>query len=494
MATLTFESSAGEIEVALRPSGVILGRLPTCDVVLTDPSVSRRHAEVYKDATGWRIRDLGSSSGVRVDGVRHEECPLRDGMVIALGKQLLNVQIPPPTESGTGVLASRTLADFMLVQGLQGGEDDPKISDLGRVVRLAAAIRDAPTVARIAATVLQEAALATSAERAMLCLIDEEGHDISRFYLHDRPFEASSTFVGRVLAERAAVIAADVDDDQELAAANSVMFDEVRAILAVPLWSGTDVIGVLYLDRRSGNFMSANLELVLALGYLGAAEIERVEIRGELDLERRRRRTVARLLPSDLAQALGMSGEVELHEGVVAVAVASLVSLAADDVAQRLALAEAMAPIVIEEGDGVLVDASPDHLIVLHRSDDDLTAAVLGAARSAELLISVGEALCSTRQRWSAIRVQAVVHAGMGLVGAFGTGLERGISLAGPVRDEALETLRRGRPGRIRITESIGPDLAPHRELVPEREGTGVAIWMIRQQKPRLIANTVMEE
>ena len=111
-------------------------------MVLTDPSVSRRHAEVYKDATGWRIRDLGSSSGVRVDGVRHEECPLRDGMVIALGKQLLNVQIPPPTESGTGVLASRTLADFMLVQGLQGGEDDPKISDLGRVVRLAAAIRE----------------------------------------------------------------------------------------------------------------------------------------------------------------------------------------------------------------------------------------------------------------------------------------------------------------------------------------------------------------
>lgn len=51
------------------PGGALLGRSRDCDVVLSDPNVSRHHAEVRPGGeTGWTVQDLGSTNGVRVNG------------------------------------------------------------------------------------------------------------------------------------------------------------------------------------------------------------------------------------------------------------------------------------------------------------------------------------------------------------------------------------------------------------------------------------------
>jgi hypothetical protein len=58
---------------------VTLGRSRDCDCVLAEPSVSRRHAELSRAGEHWRLRDLGSRNGTRVNGVRlldeAEVCP-----------------------------------------------------------------------------------------------------------------------------------------------------------------------------------------------------------------------------------------------------------------------------------------------------------------------------------------------------------------------------------------------------------------------------------
>jgi transcriptional regulator with PAS, ATPase and Fis domain len=59
----------GERVIAHRlPDGgtVTVGRSPTCDVVIDEPSVSRRHALVHLD--GLRVEDLGSANGTRIGG------------------------------------------------------------------------------------------------------------------------------------------------------------------------------------------------------------------------------------------------------------------------------------------------------------------------------------------------------------------------------------------------------------------------------------------
>lgn len=62
-----------------------LGRLPECDVTLTDPSVSRRHARVAEEGGVWRITDLGSTNGVKVNGERVATAELAHGDRIELG-------------------------------------------------------------------------------------------------------------------------------------------------------------------------------------------------------------------------------------------------------------------------------------------------------------------------------------------------------------------------------------------------------------------------
>lgn len=54
-------------------------------VVLRDPNVSRRHAELSHDGRTWRIADLNSTNGTLVNDVDVDECALRNGDLITLG-------------------------------------------------------------------------------------------------------------------------------------------------------------------------------------------------------------------------------------------------------------------------------------------------------------------------------------------------------------------------------------------------------------------------
>ena len=60
-------------------------------LVLTDPSVSRHHVEITLTRRGARIRDLGSTNGIRVDGVEIFEAVLRPGARIQIGGTTLEV-------------------------------------------------------------------------------------------------------------------------------------------------------------------------------------------------------------------------------------------------------------------------------------------------------------------------------------------------------------------------------------------------------------------
>jgi pSer/pThr/pTyr-binding forkhead associated (FHA) protein len=64
---------------------VVIGRSRDCDIVLSDPNVSRRHAELRRDENAWHAIDLGSTNGVKVNGRRVDQAALRDGDRITIG-------------------------------------------------------------------------------------------------------------------------------------------------------------------------------------------------------------------------------------------------------------------------------------------------------------------------------------------------------------------------------------------------------------------------
>src|SRR5262245_42520957 len=63
----------------------VIGRSRDCDVVVADPNVSRRHAELRKGDEGWTVIDLGSTNGIKVNGRRVGQAVLRPGDQITLG-------------------------------------------------------------------------------------------------------------------------------------------------------------------------------------------------------------------------------------------------------------------------------------------------------------------------------------------------------------------------------------------------------------------------
>jgi len=71
--------------VALGEATAVIGRLPDCAVPLSDPQVSRRHAEVRYDEHGYHVVDLGSMNGTLVNGVAVRDQLLEDGDVIVVG-------------------------------------------------------------------------------------------------------------------------------------------------------------------------------------------------------------------------------------------------------------------------------------------------------------------------------------------------------------------------------------------------------------------------
>lgn len=75
---------AGERHV-LPSHPVVIGRSKDTEIRVSDPNVSRRHAEVRPNGAGFIVVDLGSTNGIEVDGKRVKELELTDGVRFTIG-------------------------------------------------------------------------------------------------------------------------------------------------------------------------------------------------------------------------------------------------------------------------------------------------------------------------------------------------------------------------------------------------------------------------
>jgi DNA-binding NtrC family response regulator len=73
------------LRVTLSHESLVLGSAADCHVVLHDPTVSARHAEIRIAPPGYTIRDLGSTNGLVCGRHPIERAPITDGMRVQLG-------------------------------------------------------------------------------------------------------------------------------------------------------------------------------------------------------------------------------------------------------------------------------------------------------------------------------------------------------------------------------------------------------------------------
>jgi len=81
IAVLTWDGDRHEIS----DRRVVLGRSKDADLQVTDPNVSRRHAELRQEGATYWLVDLDSTNGVEVKGKRVKRLKLEDGTRFTIG-------------------------------------------------------------------------------------------------------------------------------------------------------------------------------------------------------------------------------------------------------------------------------------------------------------------------------------------------------------------------------------------------------------------------
>jgi pSer/pThr/pTyr-binding forkhead associated (FHA) protein len=72
-----------------------VGRHPEADIFFDDVTVSRRHAEITREATRFEIVDQRSLNGTYVNGERVDRAALVNGAEVRIGKFRLNFFVSP---------------------------------------------------------------------------------------------------------------------------------------------------------------------------------------------------------------------------------------------------------------------------------------------------------------------------------------------------------------------------------------------------------------
>jgi hypothetical protein len=71
---------------------LLLGRDPECDIQLESPKISRRHCCLAQVGDSLVVRDLGSTNGIRINGVRVVEGHLKGGDELTIGNHRYQVR------------------------------------------------------------------------------------------------------------------------------------------------------------------------------------------------------------------------------------------------------------------------------------------------------------------------------------------------------------------------------------------------------------------
>jgi hypothetical protein len=95
---------------------VLVGRDPSCDMVIEDKSVSRRHAYFERRGGGWAIVDQGSANGTFINGAQVMDAELQDGQELRLGMVPLRVEMESAM-AGTVLMQSPVQGTVMMPPG-----------------------------------------------------------------------------------------------------------------------------------------------------------------------------------------------------------------------------------------------------------------------------------------------------------------------------------------------------------------------------------------
>ncbi len=286
---------SGEVKGQLWESEVILraGRLGSLEIVLDDSSVSRRHAEVRKSDEGWFVRDLESTNGTYVNGVRigPGEQPLRPRDIVQFGKVAVMVELneaatPEGPPSNQHVISTAP-SDYE--DGLHRIAFDRNLmpragEQLVALLRAGHHFVNTQNEDQLLDNILNDAVSVLEAQRGAIVLAEGDGPEPQLKLRalavgHGEPagrFHYSKKLTHRCFARGESVLYSTLNENDEQKVTQSMHDGAMASVLCVLLRTPRRRIGVLHLDRSywQNAFTEDDLHLADALAAHVSAAIE----------------------------------------------------------------------------------------------------------------------------------------------------------------------------------------------------------------------------
>ena len=245
------------------------------------------------------FRDLRSTNGsaverdgkrIAVDATTRWELALEEGDVLLLGNRNDPVRIAvrfgdeADDDLGDRLVASRSIMDLpQVTDQIERGQPAEALRVYKALQPLGARLEPSEVIEAIVEATFELLPRATH-----IAILLRSEHDKDRFALAvsrqragnvtppptPDPVRASRAVLRRVLADRAAVLTANAQ--QELSSSESILGGQILSMVAVPLWRGDDIIGLIQADNRqsAGMFHERDLEVSLLLGAQAALAID----------------------------------------------------------------------------------------------------------------------------------------------------------------------------------------------------------------------------
>ncbi len=82
---------------------MIVGREPSCDIILNYSDISHHHCLLYVYRGWWFVRDLGSKNGIKINKVSTQQHRIAPESVLTIGKHTFQVKYQPHELGAEGI-------------------------------------------------------------------------------------------------------------------------------------------------------------------------------------------------------------------------------------------------------------------------------------------------------------------------------------------------------------------------------------------------------